>query len=29
MANSGTLRDFLESRKATDVWTHTSLAGGK
>ncbi len=29
MAQLITLRDFLESHKADNIWTHTSLAGGK
>ena len=29
MAAKGSLREFLESHQSEEVWTHTSLAGGK
>ena len=29
MASKGSLREFLEAHQSEEVWTHTSLAGGK
>jgi hypothetical protein len=29
MANTGNLREFLDSHRAEGVWTHTALNGGK